>query len=160
MNTLKNIWDFPAHHVSLGWWIAIAVGVWPLFRFVLAAVRKAHAAWNRQFQASQLTAKIWWLEHLHNNTNGLMRYLAREAVDIAIEICFVLTALGLSLSYLFWSKPSLTLPTGAILLGGCCLNLASTVLGRAWRVRTLLNDLHSYEVNLAKLKDKLARLQR
>jgi len=151
VNFLKEIWDFPTHHVALGWWLAAALTLYNVIAQVLSGFLGRVFIWSRRFKASQLQKRIHNVEYLHDNTNGLIRYLALDAVEIAIDFCWLFIVLSVLFARI---RP---IPLGAALYI-LSFNAATIVLGRALRIRTLLNDLRDYESRLAKLQTEMLKL--
>jgi hypothetical protein len=95
--------------------------------------------------------------------------LAADAVDIAIDICWVFVGLVIVfVSLLVYGLP--TSPGAASIatnislnvasIATCIsLNVASIVLGPAIRIRGILHDLANYETVIVKLKTRLVELE-
>lgn len=147
MSWLRTIYAFPEHHVSLAWWIALLV----LFFFKsLIRLARLLPIWGKKFQRSELARKIRVLERLHQNTYGLILYLADDVVDIAIEfswtclmVMIISFAKGISASFLIFCV---------------ALNIGSSVVGRAYRIRGLVRGLRDYDATLERLKNKQTEL--
>jgi hypothetical protein len=152
MHSLKEIWDFPAHHVALGWWLAAALTFWNVAVRIFGRAAGHMAILGRRYQEDQLAKRVRNLEYLHENTNGLVRYLARDLVDIAIEACLTCGAFVILLVRVIPVSSS-------ALFGIVAINISVSVLGRAWRIRTMLNDLWNYPASVESLKAKIARFQ-
>jgi hypothetical protein len=148
---LNAIWDFPANNIALGWWLAAALTLWNVIASVSGRALNQVVILSRKFRKDQLTKRLKNLEYLHENTNALVRYLASDAVDVAIEaswICISFTIL------LIRFIPVKTSGLFAIIL----INIGTSVIGRAWRIRTMLNDLRNYAESTKSIKAKLERL--
>jgi hypothetical protein len=152
MNFLKEIWDFPAHHVALGWWLAAALTFWNVAAKVIGRIVAHFSILGRRFQEDQLSKRIRNLEYLRENTNGLIRYLASDVVDIAIESCWMCVTFVILLIRVMPAS------SGAI-FGIVAINISSSVIGRAWRIRTMLNDLKNYPTSVELLKARVNLLQ-
>jgi len=152
MDFLKEIWDFPAHHVALGWWLAATLTFWNVVAKVFGRMVGHLSILGRRYQLDQLTKRVWNLEYLHENTNGLIRYLAKDVVDIAIESCWI------CITFVVLLIRVIPVSTGAI-FGIVAINISTSVIGRAWRIRAMLNDLRNYPTSVELLKTKLSRLQ-
>jgi hypothetical protein len=154
MHFLDTIWDFPNHHVSLGWWLAAALSLWnvitPVFTRIIGKISFLGRNF-RSFRNKQLAMRIHNLDYLHENTNGLIRYLATDTVDIAIEsswLCIAFVVL------LFTVYPVSIGKMFAIM----AFNVGTTIIGRALRIRTVLNDLRNYPKSVELLRVKFDRL--
>ena len=149
MNFLKKIWDFPAHHVALAWWIAL----FSVFFFrIFGRIVKQLPIWGRKYRIQQLSRRIANLQLLHNDTNALLRTLAQDVIDVAIDFCW-LCASFVTIYYLAQPiKPETVLLIISTTMG-------SSIAGRAIRIRTMLNDLARYETRIDTLKEKLVQLQ-
>lgn len=151
MNFWTKVWNFPEHHVALGWWLAAALTFWNVIIGISGRVAGQISVFGRRFQKDQLAKRIRTLEYLHENTNGLVRYLATDFVDVAIESCancFVFIILLVRI-----------IPVSATAMFAIiAINISISGLGRAWRIRTMLNDLNRYPTSVELLKAKLARL--
>ncbi len=75
-----------------------------------------------------------------------------DAIEIAIEICYMLIAFII----LFVRVIPITTSAALFIIS---VNVSSTVIGRAWRIKRMLNDLNNYEQSLQKLRSKLSRLK-
>jgi len=146
------IWDFPSHHVSLGWWLAAILTLWNFVSQVLIGILGQLSILSREFRAGQIEARIRALEYLHDNTNRLVRSLATDVIEIAIEICYMLIAFIV----LFVRVIPITTSAALFIIS---LNVSSSVIGRAWRIKRMLYDLNNYEVSLQKLRLKLSKLK-
>ena len=152
MDFLKEIWAFPAHHVALGWWLAAALTFWNVAAKVFSRIVVHLSILGRRYQKNQLTIRIWNLEYLHENTNGLIRYLAKDVIDIAIESCWMSVTIVIVLIRV------IPINAGAM-FGVIAVNISTSIIGRAWRIRAMLNDLRNYPTSVELLKTKLSRLQ-
>jgi hypothetical protein len=152
MGILNDIWNFPAHHVALGWWLAAALTLWNIAANIFGRAAWHLARLGRSFREDQLAKRVRNLEYLHENTDGLIRYLAEDLMDIAIEGSLTCVAFIILLVRLIPGS------FGAM-FGIVAVNISASVLGRAWRVRAMLIDLRNYPASLELLKAKIARLQ-
>jgi len=73
-------------------------------------------------------------------------------IEIAIEICYMLIAFIV----LFVRVIPITTSAALFIIS---LNVSSSVIGRAWRIKRMLYDLNNYEVSLQKLRLKLSKLK-
>lgn len=135
-----DIWKFPERHVSLGWWIAFALASKPIWRALTVL-----PVWGSRFRKNQRAAKIRTLETLHQNTYGLVIYLAEDLVQVAFD--FAGTCVGLA----FVARS--TSITAASVLLIICANLSSSIIGRGLRINGVLTGLKNYEATLAQLKE-------
>jgi hypothetical protein len=156
MNTLREIWEFPAHYVALAWWITALLTIWNVRR-VISSLAGRVALFGHRFQKDQLAKRLRNLEYLHENTNGLIRYIAEDAVYIAIEMSFIV--LGLSIVSVYAANAGPAVP-GLMLaiLAVFGINFSTSVIGRAWRIRDMLCDLRNYPASAEGLKSKLNKL--
>jgi hypothetical protein len=113
---------------------------------------RSHFTLGRKFRTDQLAKGIRSLEFLHDNTNGLIRYLANDATDIAIEVAYMLITFGV----LFW-RVTTTKPGSIVFL--IFFNIGAAILGRAFRIKIMLSDLFDYDTSLQRLKARLAKLE-
>lgn len=148
MDFLREIWDFPAHHVALGWWLAAALTLWNVLVRLLGWVLVRLSILGRNFREEQLAKRVRNLEYLHGNTNGLIRYLASDLVDIAIDACLNCIA------FIFLLVRVIPVDSGAM-FGVIAVNISASVVGRAWRIRTMLNDLANYPASVELIKAKI-----
>jgi hypothetical protein len=148
----KTMWDFPSHHVALAWWCAAIFTLWNVIsRFAVGTYGRISLL-GRKFRTDQLAKGIRSLEFLHDNTNGLIRYLANDATDIAIEVAYMLITFGV----LFW-RVTTTKPGSIVFL--IFFNIGAAILGRAFRIKIMLSDLFDYDTSLQRLKARLAKLE-
>lgn len=152
MNFLKDIWDFPTHHAAMGWWIAAVLTSWNILWNIFSGLLGRLSIWSRQFRVNQLGKRIRNLEYVHDNAYRLIHYLASDAAQIAVELSSQL----IMYSVLF-SRVIPVHTSAAIYI--LCINLGSSVIGRAMRVRTFLNDLNNYPLSVANLQAKLSSLE-
>jgi hypothetical protein len=146
---LTSIWDFPAHHVSLGWWLALALALLSVKDEIVSWIGR-FSKWGRQFQVSQLRIKIKVIEYLHDNADRLIRYLVNDAVQIVIELCLLLM-----LYAVFFFREANLRPFVAILI----VNAVAIIIGPTLRIRALIHDLRDYPESVENLKAKLKRLE-
>jgi hypothetical protein len=149
VNFFKEIWDFPAHHVSMAWWIAL-FGVF-FFR-IFGRFFKQLPIWGRKYRIKQLSRRIALLEELHNDTNALLRTLAQDVIDVAIDFCWLCA----SFVILYYFSQPIKLETALFIIS---ISMGSSVAGRAMRIRRMLNDLARYDTRIGALKEKLTQLQ-
>jgi hypothetical protein len=151
VNFLKENLDFPAHHVSLGWWLAIAITLWNVIIRNLGVIAGQLSLLGKRFRKDQTEKRIRNIEYLHDNTNGLIRYLADDTVNIAIEASWTCISLVVLLVRLIPVRPD-------VLFEIIALNITTSVIGRAWRIRTMLNDLRNYPASVELLKTRLSKM--
>jgi hypothetical protein len=152
MEFFQAIWDFPAHHVSLGWWLAAVLTLWNLLAKILFGLLVRLSILGRRFRIDQLKKKIANIEYLHDNTNGLLRYFIRDVIECSIQICgniILLTIFLLRISAVHQSAVLLII----------VFNSATIILGPALRTRTILTDLFYYPKSVERLKSKLIHIE-
>jgi hypothetical protein len=156
MNPLREVWEFPAHYVVLAWWITALLTIWnvgPTIRSLAGRV----ALLGRRFQKDQLAKRLRNLEYLHENTNGLIRYIAEDAVDVAVETSYLIVVLSIISVYASYSSPASPFRS-CIMLAMVGINVSTSVVGRAWRIRAMLRDLKNYHASVEAMKVKLDKL--
>jgi hypothetical protein len=112
-----------------------------------------------RFQKDQLAKRLRNLEYLHENTNGLIRYIAGDAIDVAVETSYIILSVSILCVYASFSSPASPILPG-IMLAMVGINVSTSVIGRAWRIRTLLSDLKNYPASIEMMKVRLGKLQR
>src|ERR1700733_2088821 len=148
---LDAIWNFPADHPALGWWIAAIFTLWNVIASITGRALTQVRIFRREFRKDQMAKRIRNIEHLHDNTYGLVRYLAADFVDVAIDVSII----GISFTILLIRVIHVS---GASMIAATGINIATSIIGRAWRLRTLLNDLANFPVSVEILKIKLKKL--
>ena len=151
---LQTIWEFPAHHMALAWWLAAALTLGNFIVRIIGGIGAHLSLLGRRYQQHELPLRIRTIERLHDNTNGLIRYLAEDLVDIAIEACWS------SIPVVLLLLPSWrTIGSLSFMFMCVVLNIATSVVGRASRIKALLKDLKNYPESVEALKEKLSKLQ-
>jgi len=138
--------------MALAWWLAAGLTLGNFIVRIIARIGAHLSLLRRRSQQHELPIRIRNIEYLHDNTNGLIRYLAEDLVDIAIEGCWS------SIVVIFLLFPSWR-TSGSFTFALIIWNIITSVIGRASRIRTLLKDLKNYPGSVEALKEKLSQLQ-
>ena len=147
MQPLHDLLFMPEHHVALAWWIALLS---PLWLPQSIGLLKRLPLWGDRLRQVRINDDIIVLERLHNNSYGLIIYLAFKAVMILYEVVYasLLSALMAASAH---GVPLRSIVFATGLSFGC--GLAGTV----WRVSSMLTKLVNYETALSALKSERDR---
>ena len=141
---LDTIWNFPAKHVALGWWLAAAITFWNVIAKFLVNILGRLSLLGRRFRIDQLEKRISWIESLHDNSNGLLRYIMKDAISSLTQICGYAILLTVGLSSLAAKNP-------ASILLLVIANASFISIGPLWRIGTMLTDIERYPGSVKKL---------
>ena len=85
MQPIHDLLFMPEHHVALAWWIALLSPLW-LPQGILLLKRLPF--WGERLRQARINDDIVVLERLHNNSYGLIIYLAFKGGLIFYEVVY------------------------------------------------------------------------
>jgi hypothetical protein len=147
MQPIHDLLFMPEHHVALAWWIALLSPLWLPQGILLL---KRLPVWGERLRQARINDDIVVLERLHNNSNGLIIYLAFKAILILYEVAYA------SLLSAMMAANAHTIPLRSIVFA-TGLSLGCGMAGTIWRVRSMLTKLVNYETALSALKSERDR---
>ena len=110
----------------------------------IRALARRVPIWSEKYRQDRIAIDIRILEGLHENTYGLVIYLAEKAAGVVLEIAYAAL-----IAALMADRTSLSLRWVVFVTG---LALSSGVFGIAWRVRTVMKRLSDYDKTMVKLR--------
>ena len=147
-----DILHWPEHHAGLAWWIGIAISCpfWVIGTYRLIAQLPM---WGAKWQLFQLGLQIEGIQTAHENTYGLVLYIAREILDYAVASCF---SFGFVLVVCLFKPHAITLLNVVTTVSMSFIGVTLTV---GLNLRRVVRALMSFETEVTALKDKQQRLR-